>query len=182
MGAEYLYVIRERFKEVKGLGDKTIQQLSEEEIYWSPNQSSNSTAVIMKHVSGNMISRWTDFLTTDGEKNNRKRDQEFIDDRASKQEMISTWDNGWKTLFHAIDHLDEENLLQEIYIRGEAHTVIEAVERQLAHYSYHVGQMVYVGKLLKEEEWESLSIPKGKSDEYLQDTLKRKRESGQENK
>ena len=175
VGKEYLKVVQERLRSVKELGDKAIEQLSEDEIHWSLNKSSNSIAIIVKHLSGNMVSRWTDFLTTDGEKRNRNRDQEFTDTITSKQEMISIWEKGWNTLFKAIDQLGEADLLKKIYIRGESHTVIDAIERQLAHYAYHIGQIVYVGKQIKSEEWESLSIPTGKSAEYMRQMLESQR-------
>ncbi|WP_449540292.1 DUF1572 domain-containing protein [Ferdinandcohnia sp. Marseille-Q9671] len=177
IGNEYLKVVQERFRSVKELGDKTIQQLSDEDIHWAFNTSSNSIAIIVKHVSGNMISRWTDFLTTDGEKKDRNRDQEFENTISSKEEMISIWERGWETLFHAINHLKEEDLGKTITIRGESHSVIDAIERQIAHYAYHVGQIVYVGKQRKDLEWESLSIPIGKSDEYVRKMLEKHRKS-----
>ncbi|MEC5423550.1 DUF1572 family protein [Virgibacillus sp. C22-A2] len=149
---EYLKVVQERFRSVKELGDKTIQQLSEDDIHWALNHSSNNIAIIVKHLSGNMISRSTEFLTSDGEKTYRKLDQESA---------------------NTISY--EEDLLKNIYIRGEIHTVIDAIERQMAHYSYHIGQIVYVGKQIKNEELESLSIPKGKSEEYLRHMLKNNR-------
>lgn len=172
---EYLKVVKERFRSVKELGDMTIQQLSEDDIHWSLNNSSNSIAIIVKHLSGNMISRWTDFLTTDGEKTTRNRDQEFENNISSKLEMISTWESGWNILFKTIDHLVEEDLLKNVYIRGESHTVIDAIERQMAHYAYHIGQIVYVSKQIKDREWESLSIPRGKSEEYLRQMLQNHR-------
>src|SRR5699024_3580109 len=130
-------------------------------LHWSANEASNSIAVIVKHMSGNMISRWTDFLITDGEKPNRRRDEEFLDTLKSKAEIISAWEKGWAVLFKAIGALDENDLLKSITIRGEKHTVIDAIERQLAHYAYHVGQIVYIGKEIKNENWESLCIPVG---------------------
>lgn len=172
IGNEYLKIVRERFESVKELGDKTISQLSEKDIHWKLNAASNSIAIIAKHVSGNMISRWSDFLTTDGEKSSRNRDQEFEDDVSSKQELITIWERGWKTLFATLKDLEKQDLLKNITIRGERHTVLEAIERQMAHYSYHVGQIVYIGKQLKDDHWETLSIPKGKSEEYLQKKLK----------
>lgn len=173
IGYEYLKVIQKRFRNVKELGDKSLQQLSENDMHWSLNETSNSIAIIVKHISGNMISRWTDFLTSDGEKPDRKRDQEFEKDLSSKREIVSIWEKGWNVLFAAIDDLDEEDLLKNIYIRGGSHTVIDAIERQMAHYASHVGQIVYIGKQRKDEKWESLSIPKGKSEEYLQEMLKK---------
>lgn len=171
LGNEYLKVIQERFSDVKDLGDKTIGQLSEEDIHWMLNKTSNSIAIIVKHLSGNMISRWSNFLTTDGEKSTRNRDQEFEDDLTSKQEMITVWEKGWHTLFDALSRLENRYLLKNITIRGEIHTVLEAIERQMAHYAYHVGQIVYIGKQLKGDDWETLSIPVGKSEEYLQRKL-----------
>ncbi|RWR05030.1 DUF1572 family protein [Siminovitchia fortis] len=171
--AEYLRVIKERFKSVKTLGDKTIEQLSEDDIHWKPNKESNSIAVIIKHLSGNMISRWTHFLHSDGEKAYRDRDQEFLDNVSSKAELREISERGWSTLFDTLDRLNEKDLLKNVYIRGESHSVIEAIERQLAHYAYHIGQIVYIGKQIKGENWESLSIPKGKSEDYLQQMLKK---------
>lgn len=167
LGNEYLKIVQERFESVKDLGDKTISQLAEKDIHWKLNEASNSIAIIAKHLSGNMISRWTDFLTTDGEKSTRNRDQEFEEDVTSKQEMINSWEKGWNTLFDALNSLENQDLLKNVMIRGERHTVLEAIERQMAHYAYHVGQIVYVGKQLKDENWKTLSIPKGKSEEYL---------------
>lgn len=175
IGNEYLKIVKERFQNVKSLGDKTIDQLSEKDIHWKLNDASNSVAVIAKHLSGNMISRWSDFLTTDGEKFNRNRDQEFEDDMSSKKEMITIWEKGWYMLFNTLNELESEDLLKNITIRGERHTVLEAIERQMAHYAYHVGQIVYIGKQLKGEKWETLSIPKGKSEEYLQQKLNKHR-------
>lgn len=175
LGNEYLKIVRERFESVKDLGDKAINQLSEKDIHWKLNKASNSIAIIAKHLSGNMVSRWSDFLTTDGEKSFRNRDQEFEDDVSSKQEMITIWEKGWKTLLDTLNGLENQDLLKNITIRGERHTVLEAIERQMAHYSYHVGQIVYIGKQLKDESWETLSIPKGKSEEYLQEKLKKHR-------
>lgn len=173
LGNEYLKVVQERFKSVKDLGDKTISQLSNDEIHWNFNDASNSVAVIVKHLSGNMVSRWSDFLTSDGEKSYRNRDQEFEDDISSKQELIAVWEKGWNTLFDTLNGLEDQDLLKSVYIRGESHTVLEAIERQMAHYAYHIGQVVYIGKLIKDENWKTLSIPKGKSEEYLQQMLKR---------
>ncbi|MER2000671.1 MAG: DUF1572 domain-containing protein [Lysinibacillus sp.] len=167
-GREYLNVVLERFKSVKELGDKTIHQLSEDDIHWVLNDESNSVAVIVKHVSGNMVSRWSDFLTTDGEKPNRNRDQEFEYTILSKQELIKVWEKGWNVLFETLSNLQVQDLLKNIYIRSESHTVIDAIERQMAHYAYHVGQIVYIGKQVKGTDWKSLSIPKGQSEVFLQ--------------
>ncbi|WP_217587164.1 DUF1572 domain-containing protein [Lentibacillus saliphilus] len=170
LGDEYLKVIVERFRSVKDLGDRTLSRLSEDDIHWTLNEASNSVAIIAKHLSGNMVSRWSDFLTTDGEKADRHRDQEFENDISSKQALIAVWEKGWNTLFDTLEGLGEQDLLKTVKIRGEGHTVIEAIERQLAHYAYHIGQIVHIGKQLNDN-WESLSIPKGKSEEYLQQKL-----------
>jgi len=170
---EYLRIVIERFKNVKSLGDRTIEQLAEDDIHWKLNEDSNSIAVIAKHLSGNMISRWTDFLHSDGEKPYRNREQEFANDISSKNEMIEISEKGWNTLFETLKSLKETDLLKNVYIRGESHLVIDAIERQLAHYSYHIGQIVHIGKQIKGEAWESLSIPKGKSEDYLQEMLKK---------
>lgn len=171
LGDEYLKVVQERFKEVKKLGDRTINQLSLEELQWKANDASNSIAIIAKHLSGNMVSRWTDFLNADGEKSSRNRDQEFIDEFISKREILKVWEGGWKVLFKSLSNLNIEDLQKTITIRGEELSVVEAIERQMAHYAYHVGQIVYIGKQVKNKDWKTLSIPKGKSEEYLQRML-----------
>jgi Protein of unknown function (DUF1572) len=173
LGNEYIKVILKRFTSVKRLGDKTLEQLSEEDIFWAHNSESNSAAIIVKHMSGNMVSRWTDFLTSDGEKDFRDREGEFLNDLSSKAEVTMVWEKGWQTLMHALDGIMEQDLLKTVTIRGERHSVLDAIERQLSHYSYHVGQLVYIGKLVKNDTWESLSIPKGKSEEFLREMLKK---------
>ncbi|WP_010094326.1 DUF1572 family protein [Ornithinibacillus scapharcae] len=174
---QYLKVVIERFKGIKVLGDKTIAQLSEAELHWKYNNESNSIAVIMKHMGGNLVSRWTDFLTTDGEKEDRNRDGEFIDDKLSKSETLAIWDKGWKIALDTLHSLHPDDLLKTVYIRGEAHNVIDAIERQLAHAAYHIGQMVYIGKQIKDSQWTNLSIPKGKSQEYLKSMLDEQKEN-----
>ncbi|MEG0386217.1 MAG: DUF1572 family protein, partial [Solibacillus sp.] len=137
------------------------------------NEESNSVAVIVTHLSGNMVSRWTDFLHSDGEKPYRNREQEFVENIPSKAELIATLELGWATLFETLNNLGEEDLLKDVFIRGQSHSVIEAIERQLAHYAYHIGQIVYIGKQIKSGNWESLSIPIGQSESYLQQLLKK---------
>ncbi|KHF38214.1 DUF1572 domain-containing protein [Halalkalibacter okhensis] len=173
IGKEYLRVVIERFNSVKILGDKTLNQLSEEEIHWNYNSESNSVAIIVKHLSGNMVSRWNDFLTSDGEKEYRNRDEEFVDDISTKAELITVWEKGWKVLIDTLTDLREQDLLKSINIRGESHLVLEAIERQMAHYAYHIGQIVYIGKQLKDNDWKSLSIPKGKSEDYLKEMFEK---------
>lgn len=175
VGNEYLRAVQKRFLTIKDLGDGTFEQLTEEDIHWTYNAQTNSIAVIVKHVSGNMVSRWTDIFTTDGEKPDRNREEEFVDTIRSKEEMIALWEKGWNTLFNTISQLTEEDLLKEIYIRGESHTVIDAIERQVAHYAYHIGQIVFIGKQIRGKEWKSLTIPKGKSEEYLKEMLEKHR-------
>ena len=127
---------------------------------------SNSISIIVKHIVANMLSRWTNFLTEDGEKEWRHRDQEFINSFETKAELIEAWNKGWNCLFEAITPLNENHLEQIIYIRNQGHTVTEAINRQATHYAYHVGQIVFLGKLIKGENWQSLSIPKGESITY----------------
>ena len=144
----------------KDLGDKTIAQLSNAEMHFQPNDSSNNMAIIIQHMAGNMFSRWTDFLTTDGEKEWRNRDAEFEDQGLDKEELIELWSKGWNCLFTTLQGLNEEDLLATIRIRGEELSVVDAINRQLAHYPYHVGQMIYLGKIVRDEEWRNLSMPK----------------------
>ena len=155
-----------RFEYYKVLGDKTFEQLSEEQIFWQYNEESNSIAVIVKHIAGNMLSRWTNFLTEDGEKPERKRDEEFVNTFDTKQEVVDFWKEGWRCLFDALKQINDENLYSTIYIRGEGHSLIDAVFRQLAHYPYHIGQIVYIAKMMKNDDWETLSIPRNKSGEF----------------
>lgn len=151
------------FQSLKSLGDKAIAQLSAEQLHWSPEADSNSIAIIVNHLSGNMISRWTDFLTTDGEKEYRNRDQEFEIDGAGQAELLQRWEHGWKVLLSTLLSLQPDDLLATVRIRGEAHTVVQAIHRQIAHYGYHVGQIVYIAKACRAEQWQSLSIKKGES-------------------
>ncbi|TKC05736.1 DUF1572 domain-containing protein [Pedobacter polaris] len=163
MTNDYLESVKKQFEYYKMLGDKTFAQLNEEQLFWQFNEESNSIAMVVKHLWGNMLSRWTNFLTTDGEKEWRNRDEEFKNDIGSKEELLEKWDSGWQCLFNAITSLTSEDLAKEIYIRNQGHTVAEAINRQLAHYPYHVGQIVFLGKMLCNQNWKSLSIPKGDS-------------------
>jgi len=173
LGKTYLNVVQERFKLVKADGDKTLAQLDIEQLHWAFNEESNCIAVIVKHVSGNMISRWTDIFTTDGEKKTRNRDDEFLDSIASKEELIATWEKGWAVFLNILDNLTEEDLLNNITIRGQQHSVIDAIERQMAHYASHVGQIIYVAKQIKGDSWKTLSIPRGQSLAYT-DAIRKK--------
>lgn len=155
-----------RFTYYKSLGDKSFAQLSDEQIFWQYNSESNSIAVIVKHIAGNMLSRWTNFLTEDGEKPWRNRDDEFINTFKSKQEVIEYWETGWKCLFEGLNQITDENLYHTVYLRGEPHSVMDAVCRQLAHYPYHIGQIVYIAKMIKDHNWKTLSIERNKSQEF----------------
>ena len=166
MPLNYLESIKKHFNQYKSLGDKTLEQLDEKNLFWQYNDASNSIAIIVQHLWGNMLSRWTNFLTEDGEKEWRNRDQEFEKVIKTKEEMITKWDEGWDCLFAAINSLTNEDLEKIIYIRKEPLSVVDAVNRQLAHYSYHVGQIVYLGKMQLNDRWISLSIPKGNSKEF----------------
>jgi hypothetical protein len=162
IGSEYLKIVIGRFMDAKITAEKAIEQLNESELFWAPNEESNSVAVIVKHMSGNMVSRWTDFLTTDGEKPYRNRDNEFVGDIQTKEQMMELWKLGWDTFLTELKAIDEEQLLQTITIRNEPHLVIEAIERQMYHYSYHIGQIIYVAKILKSSNWKTLTIPRKK--------------------
>ncbi len=156
-----------RFKYYKELGDKTFEQLEDAHFFNQPSTESNSIAIIVQHLYGNMLSRWTNFLTEDGEKEWRRRDAEFEVTDCTKQDIISFWNEGWNCLLKTLESLTPGDLERIITIRTEPLTVYDAILRQLAHYPYHVGQIVYVGRLAKNEKWISLSIPKGNSAQYL---------------
>jgi len=160
------------FRYYKHLGDQTLARLDEDELHRRPDAHSNSAAIIVKHLWGNMRSRWTDFLTSDGEKPWRQRDAEFEDDIADKAQLMQLWEEGWQCLFEALEPLRTDDLSRIVHIRNEGHTVLEAIQRQLAHYAYHVGQLVYLGKHLEGEAWASLSIPKGQSADYNRQKMK----------
>ncbi len=162
----YLESVKKQFLYYKVLGEKAIEQLESEQIFVSANEDTNSIAIIVKHISGNMLSRWTDFLTTDGEKETRNRDGEFENDLATKEQVLKTWNEGWDCFLTTLETLQPEQLADIIYIRNEGHTVIEAINRQLAHYAYHIGQIVFCAKQLKKSAWYSLSIPRNNSSNY----------------
>ena len=166
MSANYLDSIKRQFLYYKDLGEKAIEQTPEEKLVWQYNPESNSIATIVKHLSGNMISRWTDFLTSDGEKEWRNRDGEFENDIRTKAQVLEVWNKGWDCFFNTINSLSIDDLSKIIYIRNQGHTVMEAINRQLAHYPYHIGQIVFVAKMIANEKWESLSIPHNKSQAY----------------
>jgi Protein of unknown function (DUF1572) len=168
LGQSYLQSAIKRMQTYKELGEKGFAQLEEKDFHFSPNKQSNSIAIIIQHMSGNMLSRWTNFLTEDGEKSWRERDQEFSDDPRfhTREQLIGYWDQGWACLFDSLRSLKEEDLLKTVTIRSEPLIVVDAINRQLAHYPHHVGQILYVGKIIKAGAWKNLSIPKDQSQQF----------------
>lgn len=166
MQENYIHSVTELFKYYKMLGEKSMKQVSDENLFACPSSESNSIAVIVKHLWGNMLSRWTNFLTEDGEKTWRNREAEFDNDIATPAELWQKWEEGWAVLFGALAQIQPENVSDLVYIRNQAHTVLEAVNRQLGHYAYHVGQIVFLSKMLTQNQWQSLSIPRGQSSDY----------------
>lgn len=170
----YLPSLTKQLNYYRSLAEKTFSQLSDEQLFWHYNSESNNVAMIVKHMAGNMISRWTDFLTTDGEKDWRDRDTEFADDIKDRAAMMKKWNEGWDCVFNALNPLTEADLSRTIHIRGEAMSVVDGCNRQLAHYAYHTGQIAFLGKMMMNEKWNSLSIPKGKSKEFNEKMKNRK--------
>ena len=166
IGQHYLEDALRTFRDYKKLGERAFAQLSDQDFFRTIDDESNSIAVIIKHIAGNMLSRWTDFLTTDGEKPARNRDMEFVMLPATaKDDMLAYWEKGWKCTFEALEPLTPDDLMRTVRIRGEDHTVLQAINRQIAHYANHIGQIVYLAKHFKSSEWQSLSVPKNKSAE-----------------
>lgn len=166
LGNEFLNSAIRRLSYYKELGDKTFAQLSDAHFHFKPNEAGNSIAIIIRHVAGNMLSRWTDFLTTDGEKEWRNRDIEFEEQQLTKQQLIEFWQKGWDCCLGTLHALTEADLLKTIYIRKEGLLAIDAINRQLAHYPYHVGQIIFLAKIIKNSDWQNLSIAKGHSAQY----------------
>lgn len=169
MNSSYLSSMVSHFSSYRLLGEKAMGQMQDVMLFWQYNPESNSVATIVKHLAGNMLSRWTDIFNTDGEKEWRNRDAEFVNDVNSREELMALWNSGWDRLFETLSSLQETDLERVIYIRNEAHTVMDAINRQLAHYSSHIGQIIYIGKMVCNEEWISLSIPRNRSDEFNQE-------------
>jgi hypothetical protein len=163
----YLQDSIEVLRHYKRLAERAIAQIPDDALVAVPDAESNSIAIIVKHLAGNMRSRFTDLLTSDGEKPDRKRDTEFEAPPQTRAELMAMWEAGWQHVFNALTPLTEAQLSQKIYIRSEAHSVTQAINRQLAHYAYHVGQIVYVAKHFAAENWTSLTIPRGKSEEFI---------------
>jgi len=167
VGETYLDSALFRFRGTKSLGDKAIAQLSDADLIWVPNEASNSIAVIIQHLHGNMMSRWTDFLTSDGNKPWRDRDGEFVEPtQCDREALLAKWESGWACLFDAIESLQPEDLMRDVTIRGEKLNALDAINRQIAHVSYHVGQLVYLARMRKGPEWQTLSIARGQSKTY----------------
>ncbi len=176
--SEQIDAFRKQFKYYKHLADRTVSQLTEKQIYWKMDEASNSIAIIMNHMAGNQLSRFTDFLTSDGEKDWRNRDAEFEAVSHTHYELLEYWTSGWNCVFDTLDLLQEIDLQRIVYIRGETHTIFEALLRQLAHYASHVGQIMLIGKTVRKEEWESLSIPKGNSQKYNEEKFNKPKTFG----
>ncbi|MCM3121552.1 MULTISPECIES: DUF1572 family protein [unclassified Mesobacillus] len=162
----YLKIAFENFQSIKNQAERAMSQLSLDQLHYSPNKESNSIAIISKHMSGNLKSRFSDFLTADGEKPDRDRDGEFEGAFHSKEDLLNFWNEGWSVLFETLEKLTEGDLARTVYIRSEPHNAMQAIQRQIAHQASHSGQIVYLAKMLKNEEWETLSIPRGKSRQY----------------
>jgi len=163
LGNIYLQSAISRLIGYRELAEKTFIQLEEKDFHYQPNKNSNSIAIIIQHISGNMLSRWTNFLTEDGEKTWRRRDDEFDEQQYNHQQLLDRWNKGWDCLLHSLRSLTEDDLLKTVHIRNEPLSAIDAINRQLAHYPHHIGQILYIGKIIKDDKWMNLSIPKRKS-------------------
>lgn len=166
------------FRYYKDLAERAISQVEDDALFWQPGEESNSIAILVGHLAGNMRSRWTDFLTSDGEKEWRQRDLEFEPVIKTREELERSWNAGWQAVFDAIEPLRDDQLSDIVYIRNQGHTVREAIQRQIAHYAYHVGQIVYICKLMAKGNWQSLSISKGKSQSFNADLFARQPHRG----
>lgn len=167
LAQHYLEDSIKSFRAYKKLAEKALDQVSEDEFFITLDEEANSIALLMKHMAGNMLSRWTDFLTTDGEKPDRNRDMEFVvEANKGKDEVVAYWEKGWQAVFDALEPLGAEDLSRTVTIRGKEHTVIQAINRQLMHYAYHIGQLVFLAKHFRAAEWKSLSVPRNKSQDF----------------
>jgi hypothetical protein len=154
------------FRYYKRLGERAMEQVTDQQLFALLDDEANSIAIIVKHMAGNMRSRWTDFLATDGEKPSRNRDAEFVDPPSTREALLKEWEAGWACVFHAMEPLTDADLGRTVAIRGEAHSVMQAINRQLAHYPHHVGQIVLLAKHFAGERWQSLSVPRNQSAEF----------------
>jgi hypothetical protein len=167
LGQHYLHDVISSLRAYKKQADKAIAQLKDDEFFKTLDEEGNSVAVIMKHMAGNMFSRWTDFLTTDGEKPNRNRDMEFVvEPNDNKDEVLDYWERGWQCVFAALEPLTGDDLMRKVMIRGEEHTVMQAINRQLTHYPNHIGQIIFLAKHFRSSDWQTLSIPRNRSSEF----------------
>ncbi len=174
LGRHYLENVIAEFRLLKKQGERAMEQLADEEFFVTLDPESNSVAIIVKHLAGNMRSRWVDFLTSDGEKPDRFRDQEFLlDTNTSREQVMNWWEQGWQHVFTALEPLQPEDAMRTIIIRAEPHTVVQAINRQLTHYATHVGQIVFLAKHLKSANWKTLSVPRGQSEQFNQEHFDR---------
>ena len=174
LGQHYLENVIAEFRTLKKLGERALAQLTDEQFFVTLDPESNSVAIIVKHLAGNMRSRWTDFLTSDGEKPERQRDSEFVlDANTTRAAVLQWWEQGWRCLFDALAALQPDDLLRTVVIRLEDHTVVQAINRQLTHYASHVGQIVFLAKHLKSTAWQTLSVPRGQSEQFNQKMIER---------
>jgi hypothetical protein len=162
----YLQSARKQFEYYKSVGERAMVQIDDDALFWQHHAECNSIGTIVMHLRGNMLSRWTDFFTSDGEKPWRQRDEEFVNGTLTREDLLAKWDEGWACLFAALDSVNESNWHSEIFIRGEKHTVVDALNRQLAHIPYHIGQIVFIAKMHAADGWASLTVPRGKSAEF----------------
>jgi hypothetical protein len=169
---DYLNIAINNFNTYKSLADKAISQLSDEELFKSFSDDDNSVAIIMQHMIGNARSRFTDFFTSDGEKPNRNRDKEFVLKYTNREQLLAQWEDAWKLLFDLLYNMKPEELFNTVHIRAERQSALKAINRQIAHYAYHVGQIVFLAKHFKGSNWNTLSIAKGKSEEYNKNMMK----------
>jgi hypothetical protein len=176
MQANYLQSAINQFRYYKSLGDKSFDQLTEKGLFWRPNEATNSIAVLVQHLWGNMRSRWTNFLSEDGEKSWRQRDLEFEEVIQNKKELMQKWEEGWDLVLSTLQELQPSDLDRIVYIRNQGHTALEAINRQLCHYAYHVGQLVFLAKQQQNQQWESLSIPKGQSKTFNEEKFSKARQ------
>jgi len=172
----FLEEVRRQFRGHKRLGEGAIAQLKDDELFVAIDQESNSVAILVKHLAGNMHSRFTDLLTSDGEKPDRHRDQEFeLAPNTTREELMRAWEQGWTLVFSAVGSLKPDDVMRTVYIRQEPHTVLQALNRALAHYAFHVGQIVFLAKHLRASEWKTLSVPRGKSEEFNRMSVEQRR-------
>ncbi len=179
IAAHYLDEIRRQLRGYKRLSEGALAQLKDEDFFVALDPESNSIAILIKHISGNMRSRFTDFLTTDGEKPDRHRDGEFeLSDRPTRADLMNWWEEGWRVVFGVLDSLTPEDVMRTVQIRQEPHTVVQALNRALAHYATHLGQIVFLAKHFRSSEWQTLSVPRGKSEEFNRMSIEERRRSG----